>query len=178
MEPPVGLEPTTCSLRNCCSTTEPRRQLWSSLTESIWHDDFYFLERPPGVGPGPSPWKGEMQPLHHGRYPLKAVCLSNGVWGGARSHNLRFRKPRLCPIELPRQEYSTYPLLYSTELRAYMVPKVGLEPTRPYGPRFLKPRSMPFLHLGINLVTPPGLEPGKTGPKPVVLPITPRGNKS
>ena len=26
------------------------------------------------------------------------------------------------------------------------------------------------------MVTPPGLEPEMTGPKPVVLPITPRGN--
>ena len=73
-----------------------------------------------------------------------------GAPGGIRTHDLRLRRAAL------------YPLSYERTWCVCLVPKVGFEPTRPYGHYALNVARLPFRHFGTSkrtVVGDTGLEP-------------------
>ena len=74
----------------------------------------------------------------------------SGAPGGTRTHDLRLRRAAL------------YPLSYERTFLRFLVPKVGFEPTRPFGHYALNVARLPFRHFGTRnatVVGDAGLEP-------------------
>ena len=83
----------------------------------------------------------------------------NGALGGIRTHGLSLRRAALYPTELQALDLSWDWLDMNPQGRPAftvfqgpsrkMVPRVGFEPTRPYGHYALNVARLPFRHLGI-----------------------------